>query len=576
MATRKSTAAAVPAQSAGPTLGQTIDIVAKDKGIERAVLVDTLQSAILSAARKHLGATRELVARFNEKTGEVDLLQYMTVIDVVTQPETEISIEEARAVGLEAEVGEQLAFPIYYRPDDSKKSIEQEKQFGDILRLKGAHKGFGRIAAQAAKQVIIQRIRDAEREIIFNEYKDRKGEIITGIVRRFERGNDIIVDLGRTEAILRSRDQVMRESYRPGERIVAFVKDIERESKGPQVLLARGDVGLLVKLFESEVPEIYEGIVKIVAAAREPGVRSKIAVQSRDSDVDPVGACVGVKGARVQAVVQELRGERIDIVPFDRDPARFVCNAIAPAEVARVIINEGDHAMELVVPDDKLSLAIGRKGQNVRLASQLSGWKLDIISETKFKQMEEEAIGALSMITGMTPAVAQTMYKLGFRSLEEVSEAQADELAGIPGLGGAENAERIKSSAETAMEELRQRRIHEASNRVEPLTAKERLLFVRGVGEHTVELLSHAAVGSVEQLNQAPEESLLRDTGLGLKKVRQIKQGAKDFLETESKVIESARQVARAAHAARVEADAAIAAAAPAAAPAPADVEAAK
>ncbi len=556
MATRKSTAAAAPAQPAGPSLGQTIDIAAKDKGIDRAVFIEAIQTAILSAARKQLGPTRELIARFNDKTGEVDLFQYMTISDVVTDPEREVSLEDAKKVGLEAEVGEQLAFPVYYRPADAARALEQEKRFGDLLRLRNAHKGFGRIAAQAAKQVLNQRTRDAEREIIFNEYKDRKGEIITGIVRRFERGNDIIVDLGRTEAILRSREQVMRENYRPGERIVAYVKEIERESRGPQVILSRGDVGLLVKLFEAEVPEIYEGIVKIVAAAREPGVRSKIAVQSRDSDVDPVGACVGVKGSRVQAVVQELRGERIDIVPFDRDPARFVCNAIAPAEVARVIINEGEHAMELVVPDEKLSLAIGRKGQNVRLASQLSGWKLDIISESKFKTMEEEAIGALSMITGITPALAQTMYKLGFRSLDEVAEATGEELAGIPGLGGAENAERIKTSAESAMEELRQRRIREASARTEPLTEKERLLFVRGVGEHTIGLLKQAKVETVEQLRGANEDGLVRETGLGLKKVRQIKASAAQFLDSELKVIEDARSALRDSQAASAPAEA--------------------
>jgi N utilization substance protein A len=548
MASKASTAVTAPAPSAGPNLAQTLDIVAKDKGIDRQVLVQTLESAILSAARKHLGGARELVARFNEKDGGVDLFQRMTVVDVVTQPEQELSVEDARRVGLDAEVGEQLAFQVYYRPEEARRAAEQDEVFGDILQLKAVRKGFGRIAAQAAKQVIIQRVRDAEREIVFNEYKDRKGEIITGIFRRFER-NDIIVDLGRAEAILRSRDQVPRESYRPGERIVAYVKEIEREAKGPQIILSRGDVGLLIKLFEGEVPEIYEGIVKIVAAAREPGVRSKIAVQSRDLDVDPVGACVGVKGSRVQAVVQELRGERIDIVPFDRDPARFVCNAIAPAEISRVIINENDHAMELVVPDEQLSLAIGRKGQNVRLASQLSGWKLDIISETKFKQMEEESIAALSLIAGVTPAIAQTMYKLGFRSLEEVSEATADELAGIPGLGGGENADRIKAAAETAMEELRQRRLRDAAKRTEPLTEKERLLFVRGVGEHTIELLAHVQVHTVEQLHQTTEETLLRESGLGLRKVRQVKAGAATFLTSEQKVIDEARKGVREAQA---------------------------
>ncbi|MFO0603657.1 MAG: transcription termination factor NusA [Polyangiales bacterium] len=536
---------AQPPAPSGPNLSQTLDIVAKDKGIDRQRLVKTLEAAILSAARKHLGGTRELDARFNEREGGVDLFQIMKVAEAVTNPEQEISLEVAQRFGLAEEAGEQLAFQVFYREEDRLKAEKQEAQFGDMLLLQSVRKGFGRIAAQAAKQVIIQQVRDAERENIFNEYKDRKGEIITGVVRRFER-NDLVVDLGRTEAVLRARDQVPRESYRPGERIVAFVKDIDREAKGPQIILSRGDVGLLIKLFEAEVPEIYEGIVKIVAASREPGVRSKIAVQSRDADVDPVGACVGVKGSRVQAVVQELRGERIDIVPYDRDPARFVCNAIAPAEISRVIINDADHAMELVVPDEKLSLAIGRKGQNVRLASQLTNWKLDIISESKFKQIEEESINALSLIAGVTPAIAQTMYKLGFRSLEEVAEAGADELAGIPGLGGAENADRIKAAAETAMEEVRQRRIRDASLRTEPLSEKERLLFVQGVGEHTVGVLAQCGINNVEQLHGASEETLLRETGLGLRKVRQIKQGAATFLSSELKVIEDAQRAARA------------------------------
>lgn len=544
MATKQIQAPANP--NATPNLSATLDIVAKDKGIDRAVLVQTLESAILSAARKHLGGTRDLVARFNDRDGGVDLFQRMTVVDVVTQPEQEISLARAAELNLDVEKGDMLEFQVFYRPEDGKKAEEQEARFGDLLLLQSARKGFGRIAAQAAKQVIIQRVRDAERELIFNEYKDRKGEIITGIFRRFER-NDIIVDLGRTEAILRSRDQVPRENYRPGERIVAFVKDIDREAKGPQIILSRTDVGLLIKLFEAEVPEIYEGIVKIVAASREPGVRSKIAVTSRESDVDPVGACVGVKGSRVQAVVQELRGERIDIVPYDREPARFVCNAIAPAEIARVVINESDKSMELVVPDEKLSLAIGRKGQNVRLASQLTGWKLDIISESKFKEQEDQSIEALSLIAGLTPAVAQTMYKLGFRSLEDVAESGADELAGIPGLGGADNAERIKTAAEAAMEEMRQKRIREASGRTEPLSERDRLLFVRGVGEHTIHLLEQSGVRTVEALHGAPEEKLVHDTGLSLKKVRQIKQGAATFLSSEQKVIDAARRDARAA-----------------------------
>ncbi|MBL8681540.1 MAG: transcription termination/antitermination protein NusA [Myxococcales bacterium] len=542
MATRKTTAAAQPAAPAEPSLGVTIDKVAKDKGIDRAVFVDAIRTAILSAARKLLGPTRELVARFNEKTGEVDLFQYMTIVDVVTNDETEISFEDARRVGLEAEAGEQLAFPVFYRPEDEKKAAEQEKRYGDMLKLQSVRKGFGRIAAQAAKQVIIQRLRDAERENVFNEFRDRKGELITGVVRRFERGHDIVVDLnGKTEAILRSREQVMRENYRPGERIVAYLKDIDREARGPQVILSRSDVGLLVKLFEQEVPEIYEGIVRIVAAAREPGVRSKIAVSSTQREVDPVGACVGVKGARVQAVVQELRGERIDIVPFDPDPARFVCNAIAPAEVTRVTINEGNRSMELVVPDDKLSLAIGRKGQNVRLASQLTNWKLDIIAESKFLQTEKDAVDALSTIEGVNAAVAQSLYKLGFRAVDDLADASVEELQTVQILGGAEGAARMKNAALAALESDRQRRVREAVQGSEPVSDRQRLALVRGVTEPVLKALDDAGVRSVEQLRDGSVEALARETGLPARKLRALMESAAHFIDNDGKAIDEAR-----------------------------------
>jgi N utilization substance protein A len=309
---------------------------------------------------------------------------------------------------------------------------------------------------------IILGVRAAARENVYNEYKDRKGELITGIVRRFERGN-IIVDLGRTEAILPVREQVPRESYRAGDRIVAYVVDIDKGARGPQIILSRTHKGLLEKLFEMEVPEIYEKIVRIESSAREPGARAKIAVSSRDRDVDPVGACVGMKGSRVQAVVQELRGEKIDIVPYSEDPARFVCNAIAPAEVSRVIIDAENHTMELVVPDDKLSLAIGKKGQNVRLASQLTGWRIDIHSESKVKQLEEQALRSMASIDGVGQDLANTMFKLGWRSAQEVADANESELAGIPGLGGLEAARRIKEqAARRVVEEREERRAEEA------------------------------------------------------------------------------------------------------------------
>jgi N utilization substance protein A len=523
---------------------QAIEMVAKDKGIDKGRLIKTVEEAILKAAQSVFGPNRELEARFNEDSGQIDLFQYMTVVDDPSDDEREISLEDAQKAGLQAELGEDLGFQIFWHPSDAKRAAEQDKEFGDLLMVKQARAAFGRIAAQTAKQVLIQRVRDEERDLIFNEFKDRKGELIKGVVRRFEKGNNIIVDLGRTEGILPVREQTPRETYRPGDRIVAWVKDIDREARGPQIILSRSDPKLVEKLFEQEVPEIYEGIVRIVACAREPGARSKIAVTSRDADVDPVGACVGMKGSRVQAVVQELRGEKIDIVPYDRDPARFVCAAIQPAEVNKVIVDEADGRMELVVPDEKLSLAIGRKGQNVRLAAQLTGWKLDIISEQKFKQMEEEDITALQQIEGVTEAIARSMYRLGFRALEELAEASLEELGGIPGLGGAEAAQRIKEAAETTMERLRQQRIQAASSRIEPLTERERLLFVRGIGERTIQLLEEAGYKSVEDIHREDEDKLAIKTGLGIKKARAIKQGAEHFLSSESKVIEAARREA--------------------------------
>jgi N utilization substance protein A len=537
------------AQQVQPTttdvsLVQAIEMVAKDKGIDKTRLIKTVEEAILKAAQSVFGPMRELEARFNEDTGQIDLFQYMTVVDDPSDEEREISLEDAKEAGLEAELGEDLGFQIFWHPADAKKAAEQDREYGDLLHVKQARAAFGRIAAQTAKQVLIQRVRDEERDLIYNEFKDRKGELIKGVVRRFEKGNNIIVDLGRTEGILPFREQTPRETYRPGDRIVAWVKEIDREARGPQVILSRSDSKLVEKLFEAEVPEIYEGIVRAVACAREPGARSKIAVTSRDADVDPVGACVGMKGSRVQAVVQELRGEKIDIVPYDRDPARFVCAAIQPAEVNKVIVDEADGRMELVVPDEKLSLAIGRKGQNVRLAAQLTGWKLDIISESKFKQMEEEAITALQQIEGVSDVIARSMYRLGFRALEELAEATEQELGAIPGIGGPEAATVIKENAEKTMERLRQERIHAASNRVEPLTEKERLLFVRGVGDRTLQLLNEAGYRSVEDIHREDEDKLAIKTGLGIKKARAIKQGADHFLTNESKVIEAARKVA--------------------------------
>ena len=426
-------------------LNQVIDQVSKEKGIDANALQETLELAILQAAKKVFGAEREIEAQYNRDQGIVELFQIIRLADEIVDPYNELTLEEAEEHGLDADIGDELLFQIFYLAQDGEKAKEQDERYGDILQLKGRRRSFGRIAAQTAKQVITQRIREAERDNVFSEYVDRKGEIITGIVRRFERGN-LIVDLGRTEAILPIREQVPRESYRPGERVQAYVLDVQKNARGPQIVLSRTSPGLLIKLFEMEVPEIYEGVVRIETAAREPGSRAKIAVSSRDADVDPVGACVGMKGSRVQAVVQELRGEKIDIVPYSEDSARFVCNAIQPAEVSRVLIDEDTFTMELIVPDDQLSQAIGRRGQNVRLASQLTGWKIDIHSESKVLELEQEARLALVALDGIDPESIDTLRRLGYRSLEHIAAMSVEELANIPGIS-AESGEKIRDGA---------------------------------------------------------------------------------------------------------------------------------
>jgi len=534
---------ATTAANAGSELNleQVLEEVAKEKGIDKQALIETIEAAIVKAAQNTFGANRELEARYNPESGQVDLFQYMTVVEEVKEPEREISMDDVKRLNLGAELAEELGFQIFWREEDKDKAKQQDKEYGDLLKLRQARASFGRIAAQTAKQVLLQRVRDAERDIIFNEYKSKKGELIRGIVRRFERGNNIIVDLGRTEAILPAREQTPRESYRPGERIVAYVKDVDREARGPIVILSRSDPRLVDKLFEAEVPEIYEGIVRIVAVAREAGSRSKIAVTSRDADVDPVGACVGMKGSRVQAVVQELRGEKIDIVPYDRDPARYVIAAIQPAEVTKVIVDESGGRMEIVVPDEKLSLAIGRKGQNVRLASQLTDWKLDVISESKFRKMEEEALSVLQRIDSVNEALARSMYRAGFRALEEVVEASVDELTGIAGVGDSDAAQRMKQQAAETVERLRKERILDVALREEPPTDRERLLCVPGISMRVMTLLEEAGYKTIAAVLKENEDKLGIRTSLGFKKATAIKEAIGDYVRGERELLEKVR-----------------------------------
>jgi len=389
-------------------LNRVIEQVSKEKGIDKTIVVTAVEEMMHSAARRTFGPDRNIESRFNAEIGEIELFEIKTVVATVANAGSEVELEDARA------------------------KYDPEAQVGDEILIKLDTATMGRIAAQAAKQNLIQHIRDAERKQIFNEFKDRKGEIVSGIVQRFERKN-MIVNLGRTEAILPEKEQIPHERYRQGDRIRALILDVDLSEKGLSIVLSRTSNLFLMKLFEQEVPEIYEGIVEIRQCAREPGGRAKVAVYSKDGDVDPVGACVGMKGTRVQSVVQELRGEKIDIVPWTDDQAELVCRALAPAKVSKVVIDEDEHAMEVIVPDDQLSLAIGKRGQNVRLAHRLSGWKLDVRSDSEAEEEARAARASLNAIPGIGDINAELLYQWGFRSAEQLSEANEDnfEVEGI-------------------------------------------------------------------------------------------------------------------------------------------------
>ncbi len=411
-----------------PELSRVIEQVSKEKGIDKSIVVSAVENAMLSAAKKVIGGDMRIEAQYNPDLGEVELFKILTVVETITNAETEILLENAR------------------------QHLDPGAQVGDEL-LEKLDQRYGRIAAQAAKQNLIQRLRDAERDIIYNEFKDRKGELThSGIVQRFEKKN-IIVNLGRTDAILPEKEQIPRERYRQGDRIRAFILDVEMSGKGPQIVLSRTHPGFLIKLFEQEVPEIYEGIVEVKGAAREPGGRAKIAVVSHDSDVDPVGACVGMKGSRVQSVVQELRGEKIDIVHWTPDPAEFVVRAMAPSRVSKIVMDEDAHSMEVVVPDDQLSLAIGKKGQNVRLASKLTGWALDVRSESEAEEEARRSRLSLSAIPGVGDVTAELLFQHGFKSAEEVAQADEAALAEVDGIPE-EKIGAILTSARAHVEEL--------------------------------------------------------------------------------------------------------------------------
>ena len=414
---------------------RAIEQVSKEKGIDKNILIETVEAAIVSASRRKFRNAENLVAHFNRDSGEVELFQLKTVVDEVTDEEREVSLAEAREICPQAELGSEVECRVTVNAD------------------------FGRIAAQTAKQVIVQRMREAERDSIYQEFKKREGELVNGIVQRVE-GRNIFVDLGRTEAILPASEQVPKETYKRGDRLRAYLLEVTRSSRGPQIVLSRTHPGMVVCLFRLEVPEINEGILEIKGTVREPGYRTKIAICSHDSNVDPVGTCVGMRGSRVQAIVRELEGEKIDIIKWNEDPTIFVSNALSPAQITR-ISKTGPNSMEVVVADDQLSLGIGKKGQNVRLAARLTGWKIDIKSLTEVGRERElmernQQIRALMNLRGVGEKVATQLVDAAFYTVHDLARADEDALTAIPGLGPKkalkliEDAKRVIAEARAA------------------------------------------------------------------------------------------------------------------------------
>ncbi len=403
---------------------QIADAVARDKAIDKAVVIQAMEEAMERAAKSRYGSENEIKVEIDSSTGEMHISRYLHVVDEVENDKTEISVADARKRNPAAQPGDIIA--------ESLPPVE-----------------FTRIATQAAKQVIVQKVRDAERDRQYEEYKDRIGEIVHGTVKRVEFGS-VVVDFGRAEGVVRRDEMITRESFRNGDRIRAYIYDVRREARGPQIFLSRTHPQFMVRLFAQEVPEIYDNIIEIRAVARDPGSRAKIAVISNDSSIDPVGACVGMRGIRVQAVVQELQGERIDIIPWSPDPATFIVNALAPAEVSKVVLDEESHRVEVVVPDDQLSLAIGRRGQNVRLGSQLTGWQIDILTEQEeSERRQKEFAERTQLFLGSLNAdetVAQLLASEGFDSIEDVAYVPVHELADIEGFDD-EMAEELQARA---------------------------------------------------------------------------------------------------------------------------------
>ncbi|NBW40093.1 transcription termination factor NusA [bacterium] len=486
-------------------LRAVIGQLGRDKGIDQEILVEVIESAMLSAARKHYGHNLNLETQYDAELGTVEVLVFKTVVEKVEDPDIQITLEEARAE---------------YDPD---------AMVGDELGRKLDTELLGRIAAQTAKQVIIQKVRDAERGVIFEEYKDSKGDLINGIVQRYDRGN-LIVNLGRTEAVCPRREQIARERYRQGDRIRGMILDIDPSARGPQIILTRSHPDFLKELFKLEVPEISEGVIEIKGVAREPGERAKIAVHSNETSIDPVGACVGVKGSRVQAVVQELRGERIDIITWTPDEPSFVARALSPAEVSRVVVDEDEHSMEVIVADDQLSLAIGRRGQNVKLASKLSGWRIDVRSVSVAEEEAKRARTALEAIPGLDFMQSERLFQEGYRTVREVAEASIEDIAEIDGFSQ-ELAEAVSASAKELVDAATDPlELGETSEPLETLSDLDRLML----GSELQEKLVESGYSTIQSLVSADYEELLERGVVGEQELEEIKEATNTFFRSGS------------------------------------------
>lgn len=410
-------------------LSRVIQQVSKDKGVSQELVVDSVVQGVLSAVRKKYGTYRDIEVKYNEDIGELELFEFKKVVSDKEFEDELIEIKYSEA-----------------------KELDTEAQMGDQIGMRLELKDLGRIDAQAAKQIIIQNLRSIEHENIFNEFEKRKGEIAGGVVRRVDPGM-IVVDLEKTEAYIPRKEQIPGEQYKSGDRIQGYILEVRQKTRGPQIIMSRAHEQYLIKLFEAEVPEVNEGIVKIVSAAREPGQRAKMSVYSTDPAVHPVGSCVGIKGSRVQNITQELKGERVDVIIWEDDPIQYVCNALAPAKILKILMDEDQKQMQIIVPDDQLSLAIGKKGQNVRLAVKLTGWNLNLISEQESKQAKKEALFNLSLLPNMSETKAQSLFQYGYSHIEQLAVAEYSELQSIPEFEKKEEAEKLIQSAKLLVKE---------------------------------------------------------------------------------------------------------------------------